>query len=152
MASSAQQTNGFVDPFNFEFPGDTSKGALITDNDFFGHWGTSGIPGGLAKLLGFDVDKAYNEKMTKLNQEYERQSINSARAWSEYMDNTKVQRNVEDIKKAGLNPWLAIQNGLGGSGSAPSVDTGGSAQHQTASNQSKTGLATLLMAIAKILA
>lgn len=149
MSSSAQQ--GFVDPYNYSYPGiDSSAGMANANEGLYKNWGSSGFPGIVARFMGFDTDRYYQELDTARNQEYERQSINSARAWSEYMDNTQVQRRVEDIKKAGLNPWLAVQSGLSGTG-APSVDTGGSAQHQTHSNQSKTGLATLLMAIAKIL-
>lgn len=46
-----------------------------------------------------------------------RQDTASARSFSEWMDSTKYSRAFEDIKKAGYNPWLALQGGLGVSGS-----------------------------------
>lgn len=46
-----------------------------------------------------------------------RQDTASARSFSEWMDSSKYSRAFEDIKKAGYNPWLALQGGLGVSGS-----------------------------------
>ena len=121
MAATAQQ---FVDSYNYSYPGiDTSKGtANQSSGSMASNWGTTGLPGWIMKLAGFDQEKKYNELMTARDQEYERASIESARAWSEYMDNTQIQRRVKDIEAAGLNPWLAVQSGVSGTG-IPSVDT-----------------------------
>lgn len=144
MASSANQTNGFVDPYNYEF-----------NPNMYGYdipgLGKDGFLDQIAKFFGIDREPSYQNELTRQNQEYERQSIESARAWSEYMDNTQIQRRVKDIEAAGLNPWLAVQNGVSGTGQ-PSVDTGGSAQNSHSSGQSKSNLSMLLLAIAKLLA
>lgn len=144
MGATAQQTNGFVDPYSFEYNPDT-----------YGYdvpgLGKGGFIDNLGKLFGIDRSTKYEQELTRQDQAYERASIESARAWSEYMDNTAIQRRVKDIEAAGLNPWLAVQNGVQGTG-APSVDTGGSAQHQSRSGQSKSNLGMLLLAIAKLLA
>ena len=109
--------------------------------------GLVGIPGFFKKLFGYDVEAERNARVAAANQEYERQSIDSARAWSEYMDNTTYQRRVKDLEAAGLNPWLAVQNGISGTG-APSVDTGGTAQQgMNTSNQSSGILRALLMMV-----
>lgn len=151
MGSSAQQ--GFVDPYAYNFDEsinqawhDQGLGDLGAMYD-----GTSGLPGIFRKLFGENTDMKQQLAQMKANQQYERASINSARAWSEYMDNTQYQRRVADLKKAGLNPWLAVQNGISGSG-APTVDTGGSAKNQTKSDQSMSALAALITAIVKIFA
>ena len=142
MASSAQQTNGFVDPF------DSYNPTQYYDNAYYGD---SGIPGTWMKIFGQDMSEVRSQDKYLQDQAYERASINSARAWDEYMDSTQIQRRVKDLEAAGLNPWLAVQNGVSGTGT-PSVDTGGSAKHHNSSGQSKSGLAMLLVALARILA
>lgn len=139
MPSSAQQ--GFEDPYNFQDPYEVRGQFGMGDGGFLSRIGD---------FLGLGVSESKERAKLASDRAYERASIDSARAWSEYMDNTAVQRRVEDIKAAGLNPWLAVQNGISGSGAA-TVDTGGSAQHQRKSDQSKSGLAMLLLAIAKII-
>lgn len=148
MASTAlQQSNSvpeFEDPYNFQAEGEET-------NEMLRQYGldSSGLIGRIGDLMGLGVAKREEARLLADDRAYERQSINSARAWSEYMDNTQFQRRAADLEAAGLNPWLAVQNGISGSG-APSADTGGSAQHQTKSGQSKTALGMLLLALAKI--
>lgn len=90
------------------------------------------------KYLG-DLDKLYEEGRT-----------NSARAWDEYMDSTKVQRLVKDIEAAGLNPWLAIQNGFSAGSSYSSAGSGSSARYHVDSKKEETAgnlLKSLLLVI-----
>lgn len=155
MATSAQTTSGFVDPYSYNYTQSYNTARGYGSSNPAGRMGVTGevgIPGFFSKLFaGYDAEQKKAEANRQAEIEYERQSIDSARAWSEYMDSTQYQRRVADLKKAGLNPWLAIQNGISGSGT-PSVDTGGSAKTQNHSDQSMSGLAQLLMVVAKLLA
>lgn len=61
------------------------------------------------------------------------------------LDNSAVTRRVQDIKNAGLNPWLALQSGIGAAASS----SGGSAH--SISKPSPTGIGDALGSALKIL-
>lgn len=76
-------------------------------------------------------DPAYMELYLQLLAE--RENTSNAQAWYEKMSGSQYQRSVEDLKKAGLNPWLALQ-GLNGAGSG-SVQPAGTWSNSAYSNK-----------------
>lgn len=121
------------------------------------------------------IQSANNANTTALSAwkeaaEYNAKQAEIQRAWQERMSNTQYQRAVEDMKKAGLNPIMALANGFSGasigSGATASMTapnsfmastfpeqnsaSTSSSQGQSESNgwsQSESGLATFLESI-----
>lgn len=148
---------GFVDPYNFQpYSGQVGMSADTKQGDGTVLTGSS-VWEKIGTWLGLEPDhKAEYERMlAQEDREYERQSVNSARAWDEYMDSTKIQRLTKDIEAAGLNPWLAIQSGLSAGGAAANTATaGGSARSRSSKQSGKSGLSDIAMfmvATAKLL-
>lgn len=99
-------------------------------------WAAAGLAGLGALGSMLSVNSA-NEDAKKIAREN--------RAWMEKMSNTAHQREVEDLRAAGLNPILSAQNGSGAS--TPSAST--SADVKTPDFTALTGLAGQIAQIQK---
>lgn len=104
----------------------------ITNNPLANHDYSKGALDQLRDLA--ESDPAYMELYLQLLAE--RENTSNAQAWYEKMSNSSYQRAADDLRKAGLNPWLALQSlGGAGSGSLQPAGTWSNSAYQNKTNR-----------------
>lgn len=88
----------------------------------------------MGKYLGTNLTSAEREQNAFNASEAEKQ-----RSWTEHMNNTQYQRNVQDMRLAGLNPGMMY-----GSAGATSTPSGASASSGSVSSGSMSDIVNLL--------
>lgn len=92
----------------------------------------------------------FNNQMILDNaaREFNAQEAQKQRDWEQYMSDTAVQRQMADIKAAGLNPWLSLQGTLNGGASSPVGSSAQSNSGNASIGQNKLAMAAGLIATA----
>lgn len=125
-----------------------NEDTLDTSNDTPKDYGFGEYLEGLFASQGAEneANRVYNSAEAALNRQFQSHEAQIQRDWYEAMSNSAYQRSVADMKKAGINPILAYQNG--GAASSGTGIPAGSAAAYTATGGDR--LSDILVGVADV--
>lgn len=151
----------YVDPSNYEMPEWTEfyqnyakdefeKGNInaYADNpdSFFGN---------LFNIFNGVKGRAWTEYERQKNlkeKAYEEAKLKSARDYQLYLESSKYQRGMEDIRKAGYNPAIMLQSGLGAANVQPGPASNRNSAHYSKYSSNDEELKNLGTSAMKLIA
>lgn len=123
-------------------------------------FGTSDYDNIFMKIIGGlsgtnkKMEDDYRTYLDNLNKKNEFLASQSSRAWDKMMDDTKYQRMMKDFERAGLNPYLLVNDGGISAASSPSSSKANYDSKWTKEKSGSSGrdVALLLIAAARLVA
>lgn len=97
--------------------------------------------------MGFQ--NTFNAEQAQIARDFSALEAEKSRNWQEYMSNSAYQRQVADMKKAGLNPYLAYSAGGASTPSGATAQSSSATSAQGAQFNSSRGISNLISGLMK---